>query len=160
MSQSKSEVTPVRDHTHQAFNVFLGEWRAEGQSYGSSNQPVEDPRSAGELWISAHTGKWHTGEYFLIQDERAVIGGKPFDTLSVMGVDAMTGHHNARTFENHGFYRHYDVLVVRRVWSMTGDRERPQIEFSEDGRTQTIAWEWRPKHRWLPLCDRVARRQD
>ncbi|WP_310570535.1 hypothetical protein [Gemmatimonas sp.] len=160
MSHSEIEVAPVRDHKHRALNVFLGEWRAEGQSYGSSHQPVEDPRSAAELWVSAHTGQWHTGEYFLIQDERAVIGGKPFDTLSVMGVDANTGHHFARTFENHGFYRHYDVLVDRRVWTITGERERAQIEFSEDGRTQTIAWEWRPKDRWLPLCDRIARRQD
>ncbi len=89
-----------------------------------------------------------------------MIGGKPFETLGVMGVDAKTGHHFARTLENLGFYRHYDVLADRRVWSFSGARERAQIEFSEDGRTQTIAWEWRPKDRWLPLCDRVARRQD
>lgn len=160
MTQSESEVAPVRGDQHQALAVFLGQWRAEGQSFGSSNQRVEDPRSAAEPWISTHTGKWHTGEFFLIQDERAVIGGQPFDTLSVMGVDAKTGHHFARTFENHGFYRHYDVFGDGRIWTVTGERERARIAFSEDGRTQTITWEWRPADRWLPLCDRVARRED
>ena len=160
MTQSESEVAPVRGNQHQALAVFLGQWRAEGQSFGSSKQRVEDPRSAVEPWMSTHTGKWHTGEFFLIQDERAVIGGQPFDTLSVMGVDAKTGRHFARTFENHGFYRHYDVSNDGRIWTVTGERERARIAFSEEGRTQTITWEWRPEERWLPLCDRVARRQD
>ena len=39
-------------------------------------------------WKSTHTGRWHTGEFFLIQDERAVTGTAPFDTLSIMGWDA------------------------------------------------------------------------
>jgi len=150
----------MRGDKHQALTVFLGQWRAEGQSLGSSNQPVEDPRSAAEPWISTHKGKWHTGEHFLIQDERAVFGVKPFDTLSVMGVDGKTGQHFARTFKNHGFCRHYDVFVNSRLWSVTGARERARIEFSEHGRTQTISWERCPDDRWLPLCDRVARRQD
>jgi hypothetical protein len=43
---------------------------------------------------------------------------------------------------------------------MSGDFERARIAFSADGRTQTITWEWRPKGQWLPLCDRVADRED
>ena len=70
----------MRGDPYQALAVFLGQWRAEGKSFGSSNKGVEDSRSAAEPWITTHTGKWHTGEFFLIQDERAVIGGKPFDT--------------------------------------------------------------------------------
>ena len=159
MTQSDdSEGAPVRTDKHEALTVFLGRWRAEGESYGSPKQAVEAPKRVTEPWISTHTGKWHTGEFFLIQDERAAIGGKPFDTLSVMGVDAKTGRHFARTFENHGFYRHYDVVVEGKVWTVTGETERARIQFSEDGKTQTITWEWRPADEWLPLCDRVARR--
>jgi hypothetical protein len=140
--------------------VFLGRWRAEGKSYGGPNQPDDDPKSAPQPWVSTHTGRWHTGQFFLIQDERAVVGGQPLDTLSMMGVDLTRGGHFARCFENHGFYRHYEVAVAGRVWTFSGDKERARIEFSADGRTQTISWEWRPKNRWLPLCDRVARRED
>jgi hypothetical protein len=160
MTQSDTEVAPVRSDKHQALAVFLGRWRAEGESYGSPKQLVEAPKSVAEPWVSTHTGKWHTGEFFLIQDERAAIAGKPFDTLSVMGVDAKTGRHFARTFENHGFYRHYDVVVEGQIWTLTGETERARIQFSEGGRTQTITWEWKPANQWLPLCDRVARRED
>lgn len=110
--------------------------------------------------MSTHVGKWHTGEFFLIQDERAMTGENPFDTLSIMGVDATTGRYFLRSFENHGFYRHYDVTLDGRVWTLTGEFERARVEFSADGNTQTITWEWRPKDTWLPLCDRVAVREE
>jgi hypothetical protein len=155
-----NELAPVRSDKHKALAVFLGRWRAEGESYGSPKQRVEAPKSVIEPWVSTHTGKWHAGEFFLIQDERAVIAGKPFDTLSVMGVDAKTGHYFARAFENHGFYRHYDVVVEGQTWTLTGETERARIQIGKGGRTQTITWEWKPANQWLPLCDRVARRED
>ena len=83
---------------------------------------------------------------------------RPFETLSIMGVDDNTGDYFARAFENHGFYRHYEVVVGGRVWKLTGPTERARIEFSGDGGIQTIAWEWKVLGVWQPLCDRVAHR--
>ena len=160
MTTSDNEIPPTRGVQHDALAVFLGRWRSEGQSYGSPNQPDDDPKSAPEPWIGTCTGMWHSGEFFLIQDERVMIGASPFDTLSVMGVDAKTGRYFARSFENHGFYRHYNVAVDGRVWTIDGETERARIAFSADGRTQTITWEWHPKDRWLPLCDQVTHRED
>lgn len=157
---SDHEAPPTRGEQHEALAVFLGRWRAEGAAYGSPEQSEDAPKRSSEPWISTHTGAWHTGKFFLIQDERAHVGGQPFDTLSVIGVDAQTGRYFARTFENHGFSRHYDVAVDGQVWTFSGDFERARIKFSPDGRTQTIRWEWRPKGQWLPLCDRVAYRED
>lgn len=160
MSTSDSEAPPVRDWRHEALAIFLGDWQAEGKSYGSPQQSDDDPARTAEPWISTHTARWHTGEFFLIQDERATTGGRPFDTLSVLGVDPHSGRYFLRSFENHGFYRHYDLDVQGNVWSISGERERARITFSPDGRTQNIEWEWRPRERWIPLCDRVARRGD
>lgn len=160
MATNDDQTASTRGVQHEALAVFLGRWRAEGLSYGSPNQPVDNPKSAPEQWTSTHTGTWHTGEYFLIQDERAMTGDYPLDTLSVMGVDATTECYFARCFENHGFYRHYDVTVDGRVWTLAGESERARIDFSADSKTQTITWEWRCKDRWLPLCDRTARRED
>jgi hypothetical protein len=156
MAVSDDETPPTRGAKHQALAVFLGDWKAEGTSFGGTDQSGGDPKANGEPWMSTHKGYWHTGEFFLIQDERARVGGAVFDTLSIMGVDPKTGAYFARSFENHGFYRHYDVSVDGRVWLFSGTHERARIEFSEDGTTQTITWEWRPNDKWLPLCDRVA----
>lgn len=160
MTTHDNEAPPTRGPKHDALAVFLGQWRATGKSYGSPHQPQDDPKSAPQPWLSTHTGRWHTGQFFLIQDERAKTGDNPFDTLSVLGVDARTGKYFARSFENHGFYRRYEVELDGRTWTFTGDFERARIVFSADARQQTIAWEWRPADRWLPLCDRVAVRED
>lgn len=150
---------PERGPKHTALDCFLGAWQAEGTSFGGTDQSG-DPRANGEQWLSTHTAKWHTGSFFLIQDERATIADKPFDTLSVIGIDPDTGDYFARTFENHGFYRHYRLARDGKIWTLTGATERAQIEFCGNFRTQVISWEWKPEDRWLPLCDRTAVRID
>jgi hypothetical protein len=92
--------------------------------------------------------------------ERADIAESRFDTLSVLGVDAETGKYFARSFENHGFYRHYQIDRVGDVWTLTGDTERATTTFVDKGRTQKIVWEWKRDGVWLPLCDRTAVRID
>ena len=158
MTTRDSEAMPVRGSAHDALSIFLGEWHAEGMSFGGANQAVADPKANGVPWTSTHTARWHTGDFFLIQEERAQIGGATFDTLSVMGVEPNAGGHFARTFENHGFYRHYALSVDARTWLLEGPTERAHTIFDADGKTQTITWEWLQNGKWLPLCDRVAKR--
>ena len=160
MSAKGAETPPKRGPEHDALAVFLGNWKADGTSYGGADQSGTNPKAHGVPWTSTHVGRWHTGKFFLIQDEMARPGGAVFDTLSVMGVDSKTGGYFARTFENHGFYRHYDVTANGPVWKIAGETERATIEFSTDNRTQAIVWEWKPGDKWLPLCDRVAVRTD
>ncbi len=157
MSQepTQAHAHPVRGPQHDVLDVFVGDWKADGESFGGASQDDNNPRAGATRWTSTHNARWHTGRFFLIQDERAQIDG-PFDTLSIIGWDAVANCYFARTFENHGFYRHYDLAVEGRVWTISGETERARIEFSHDGRRQVIHWEWRPKDTWLPLCDRVA----
>lgn len=160
MSTHDAELPPERGAKHKALAVFLGEWQAQGTSYGGTEQPKDDPKRNGVPWTSVHSGRWLTGEFFLIQDEKANPGGEEFDTTSIMGVDAETDEYFARSFENHGFYRRYDVKVDGKIWTFSGEHERATIEFSDDDRKQTIVWEWKPEEEWLPLCDRTAVRID
>ncbi|NML16098.1 DUF1579 family protein [Azohydromonas caseinilytica] len=153
--------TPLqRSALHDALNAFLGTWHATGQSYGERRQTWMAPRAAPSAWTSTHTAYWHSGGFFLVQNERAQVDGSPFDTLSLIGVDARTGHGFVHSFENHGFERRYHLMHEGRVWTLSGDTERARVVFSADGRTQNIHWEWRPEDGWLPLCDRVAVRVD
>jgi hypothetical protein len=140
---------------HEALAVFLGDWSAEGTSYGGDDQSPDNPHTGASPWRSIHTVRWHSGEFFVVVDERA---NGPFDTLAVMGWDRERGRYFARSIENHGFTREYELTVHGGTWTYTGEHERATTVFSDDGATQTISWEWQPRGDWLPLCDRVATR--
>lgn len=151
--------SPVRSDLHDALEAFVGRWSAHGTSYGGTDQSGADPKANGQSWVSTHDGYWHTRRFFLVQDEKADIAGSRFDTLSFMGLDE-DGSWFARSFENHGFYRHYNVSWEGQTWRLDGELERAAIRFKEGGRKQVITWEWKQGDAWLPLCDRVAVRVD
>lgn len=140
---------------HEELAVFLGDWHAEGTSHGGDAQSLDNPHAGASPWNSIHSARWHSGNYFVVQDERA---NGPFDTLSLMGWDAEAGRYFVRTIENHGFACDYTLTVDGRTWTLTGEHERATNRFSVDGRSQEIAWEWKPAEVWLPLCDRTAHR--
>lgn len=140
---------------HEELAVFLGDWQAEGTSYGGPEQSPENPHAGASPWMSIHSARWHSGNYFIVQDERA---NGPFDTLSLMGWDAEAGRYFCRTIENHGFARDYTLAFQGRVWTLTGEHERATLRFGEGGSSQEITWEWKPAGIWLPLCDRRAKR--
>jgi hypothetical protein len=127
----------VRGAQHDALEVFVGDWKAEAQPFGGPNQYARHPRGNSTQWTSRHSARWHNGKFFIIQEERAQVDG-PFDTLGVLGWDDDAGRYFARTFENHGFYRHYEVTAKGNVWTVRGKTERARLEFSADGRQQTI----------------------
>jgi hypothetical protein len=153
------EQIPTRGEKHKALEVFLGKWTARGTSYGNTDQSGPDTKANGQPWFSIHEGRWHSGSFFLIQDEWADIEGYRFDTLSVMGMGE-GGEYFARSFENHGFYRHYQVTRDGSAWQLSGASERATIRFSDGGRRQAVSWEWKRQDVWLPLCDRTAVRTD
>ena len=159
MTTKNPQSPPKRGTKHQALAVFLGAWKAAGTSYGGTDQSGADSRAIGVPWKSTHTGRWHAGEFFLIQDERAHLERAPFDTISIMGVDPDTGAYFARSFENHGFYRHYKLRVDGAKWILAGDTERATTTFSDRNRKQHIVWGWKVDGKWLPLCERTAVRQ-
>lgn len=129
MSTTEPQTPPQLTVKHQALSIFLGEWRAEGWSYGHPNQSATDPKAAKDPWKSTHTARFHTGGFFLIQDEHATTGPNgplPFDTISVMGVDPSTDSCFAQTFENHGFFS-----------AVRSSRRRPGVDIQWRDRTRS-----------------------
>ena len=133
----------------EALAVFIGDWSAEGTAYGADLK--------GGPWRSVHSARWHSGGYFVVQDERA---NGPFDTRSFLGWDPDRETYFSWSIENHGYNREYLLTCDGDTWTFTGDQERATITFSDDGRTQTHHWEFRPDGAWITLCDRVAHRVD
>ena len=144
---------------HEALAVFLGKWTAHGTSFGGTDQTGDDRKANGQVWVSIHEACWHTGKFFIIQDERADIAGDRFDTLSILGVDD-DGSYFSRSVENHGFYRNYNLTREGDRWQFDGATERATVVFEDGGKRQVWTWEWKPEDAWLPLCDRVAERVD
>ncbi|NQX14212.1 DUF1579 family protein [Microbacteriaceae bacterium VKM Ac-2855] len=138
----------MTDEQH-ALAVFIGDWSAEGTAYGAD--------LAGSPWRSVHSARWHSGGYFVVQDERA---NGPFDTMSFLGWDDDRGTYFSWSIENHGFAREYLVERDADTWRFDGPTERASIVFSDGGRTQTHHWEFKPNGEWITLCDRVATRVD
>jgi len=130
---------------HTALAVFLGDWSAEGTAYGADGE--------GSAWRSVHSARWHSGEYFVVQDEHAA---GPFDTIGFIGWDSDRGTYFSWSVENHGFAREYLLEVDGATWTFTGDQERATITFADNGRTQTHYWEMLSEGSWIPLCDRIA----
>lgn len=146
---------PLHGTHHRHLEAFVGTWRAEGQAFGR-NQDPSLPRANAESWTSHELTEWHPGRFFVIQREDAMSGGQPLNTMAVIGFDTQEGVYVVHAFENHGHANRYTMLRDDRTWKLTGERERATIEFSEDGRRQTVRWEWRPfDDAWLPLCDRT-----
>jgi hypothetical protein len=152
--------SPVnRSDAHAALEVFVGRWRAEGWSYTGTEPGASDPRQSRERWLSTIEARWHTGKFFLLQDERSYSGEDTsgvFETHSVFGVDPHTDEPFVYTFENHGFFRMYKLRRDGNTWAFDGQTERARYEFAEGGRKITIAWELKKGGQWQPLCDRVA----
>jgi hypothetical protein len=87
------QTRPQRGPQHEALEVFLGEWKAAGKSFGGPNQHARNPRANPTQWTSTHEARWHSDAFFLVQDERAQVGG-PFDTLSILGWDDGEGRYS------------------------------------------------------------------
>jgi hypothetical protein len=155
MTTSNYGPPPVRGQQHDLLSVFVGTWHAEGVSYGEGQDRAR-PRAHGRPWKSDETTVWHPGGFFLVQHEHAQTGSGTLITHAIVGFDASAGHYVSHAVENHGHYRRYVIHVVDRVWTLTAELERARIEFSEDLRTQSVVWEWRPfGDEWLPLCERT-----
>ena len=150
---------PQRDAKHDVLAMFIGRWTARGTSYGGTDQTGDDPKANGEAWVSTHEASWHTGRFFIVQDERADIAGSRFDTLSILGVND-DGSYFSRSVENHGFYRNYNIKNEGNCWRLDGPTERATVIIENDGKRQVWTWEWKLGNNWLPLCDRVAERVD
>jgi hypothetical protein len=159
MAETIKIKAPERSAAHERLGVFLGKWHAEGASF-AVGQTIENPRGAIEKWISDETYEWLPGNFFLMQRWDAMTGVNEFKGTAIIHYDAQAGTYMTRAYENHGFINDYITRVDGHIWTFAAETNRGRIEFVDSGNTQNINWEWRTDGiNWLPLCDRVARRQ-
>ena len=143
---------------HKRLNVFVGKWRAQGDSYGDGQQ-ADDPRASAVPWTSEEIYEWLPGGFFLLHRWDAQAGQRVFNGTEIIGYDAAKGRYFTRFFDNGGNYLDYLAEVDGGVWIFSEARTRATVTVEKGGKRMSFNWEWRNGGRkWLPLCDRVASR--
>ena len=64
---------PKPTAAHRRLEVFIGDWHAEGTSYGDG-QDAADPRASGVPWTSDESYEWLPGSFFVLHRWDAQLG--------------------------------------------------------------------------------------
>ena len=151
---------PKPSAAHKRLEVFIGNWHAEGTSYGDG-QDAADPRAAGVTWTSDESYEWLPGSFFVLHRWDAQMGKHEFKGAEIMGYDEAEGGYFTRMFDNAGHHPDYAGSVDGDVWNFTEAQTRATVKVQDGGDKMTFNWEWKNGgSKWLPLCDRVAVRTE
>ena len=77
---------PKPTASHRRLEVFIGNWHAEGTSYGDG-QDATDPRAAGVPWMSNESYEWLPGNFFVLHRWDAQMGEHEFKGAEIIGYD-------------------------------------------------------------------------
>jgi hypothetical protein len=144
--------------SHRQLDAFIGKWHAEGASYADGQQAA-DPLASAVPWRSNESYEWLPGGFFVLHRWDAMIGERVFKGTQILGFDGNEGGFFTRLFDNAGNHPEYHAEVVGDTWTFTDKSTRATVTIANDGNEMRFNWEWREDgEKWLPLCDRVARR--
>jgi hypothetical protein len=158
MASTLKPKQPKPSAAHKRLEVFIGDWHAEGTSYGDG-QDAADPRAAGVAWTSDESYEWLPGSFFVLHRWDAQMGKHEFKGAEIIGYDQAEGGYFTRMFDNAGHHPDYAGSVDGEVWCFTEAQTRVTVTVQNGGDEMSFNWEWKNGGRkWLPLCDRVALR--
>ena len=92
---------PKPTAAHRRLEVFIGDWHAEGTSYGDG-QDAADPRAAGVQWTSDESYEWLPDGIFVLHRWDAQMGKHEFKGAEVIGYDESEGGYFTHMFDNAG----------------------------------------------------------
>jgi hypothetical protein len=158
MADTGKPPLPKPGAAHRRLGVFVGKWRAEGESY-AEGQRADDPRASAVPWMSEESYEWLPGKFFVLHRWEAMVGTRAFKGTELIGYDEVLGGYFAHIFDNAGNHPEYRVAVDGDVWTFTEPETRATVTVNTGGDSMTFKWEWRNDgSNWLPLCDRIATR--
>jgi len=158
--QRQPNVESTASIDRQRLNVFLGEWRTEGEQLDSAVGPA-GPITATQKY------EWLQGEAFLIHRFDGKVGDANASCIEILGCDRETGSCRAHTFYNNGLINMWDVEIEGERWLLSGDwdmggrqmKVRCTISFRDDGATMRSQWEHSTDGRsWQPFWDLTAKK--
>ena len=158
MTNATISKPPQRSAAHRQLDVFVGSWRARGESFGEGQQ-ADNPRASPAVWTSEESYEWLPGGFFMLHKWDAKVGTHGFRGTEIIGYDESAGGYFTRMFDNAGNHPEYTATVSGNVWTFSEPSTRATVTVSPDGNRMELRWEWRQGDGdWLPLCDRTANR--
>ena len=149
---------PKPTAAHRRLNVFIGNWHAEGTSYGDG-QDVAHQRAAGAPWTSDESYEWLPGKFFILHRWDAMAGKHEFKGAEIIGYDEAKASYFTRLFDNAGNHPEYRASVDGDVRNFKEPQTRATVTVQGGGSKMSFKWEWKNGGSdWLPLCDQVASR--
>lgn len=138
---------PTPGPEHRRLEIFVGEWRTEGEVLASDSSPAV-------RFTALDTYEWLAGGFFLLHHVDAQMGDTQVKALEVIGYDAASQTYTTHSYDNLGGSIAYQGILSGRAWTVFGDSERFHGEFSADGNTLTGRWEQRRDgSNWRPWMD-------
>ena len=151
VSDETTEETPNVGPAHRRLDAFAGRWSVTGRNLDGA------PTAAGSQVTGEERYEWMPGNFFLVSHfDRQFTDGSRHTGMGVFRYDAATDAYFLHAFDNLGYARKYAVRAHNHHWKITGDRERAEIGFSDDGRTMRTYWEVAKDGAWHPLCELTA----
>ena len=139
---------PKPTAAHRRLEVFIGDWHAEGTSYGDG-QDAADPRASSVPWTSDESYEWLPGSFFVLHRWDAQMGQHEFKGAEIMGYDDAEGGYFTRMFDNAGHHFDYRASVDGDVWRFTeapdachcdvaGRRRQDEFQLGMEERRQKV----------------------
>jgi Protein of unknown function (DUF1579) len=165
-TESRTKASQVSNHedatelASNAFDVFVGEWSAEGEQTAGPVGPAAKVTAMQKF-------EWLQGNVFMISRFDGHVGDSPAACVEVWGCDRETGSCRAHTFYNNGLKNVWDIELDHGKWQLMGDwnmggrsmKVRCNIVFSPDGKTMHSLWEHSSDgSNWQTFWDLKARK--
>lgn len=126
--------SPTPGPEHKRLEIFVGEWKTEGEILASEAGPAS-------RLVAVDRYEWLPGGFFLLHHVNGRMGDVEVKALEIIGYDPSSQTYTTHSFDNHGNSSAYQASLRDRDWKNTGESERFNGVFSEDGHILTGRWE-------------------
>jgi len=135
--------TKAQSPATKDLEVFVGEWREEGQAFDSPFGPAAKVTS-GQTW------NWLPGRHFLIHRLQGRLGEQHIACIEIIGADAPSQSYSVHSFYNDGKKNVWQLREGDGAWTLSGDwkiedkalKVRCTIGFNDTRNTMTAKWEY------------------
>lgn len=159
-SDIKPTAQPSPSPQQQKLAVFLGRWHTTGHVAAGTSTPAA-------IVDSIDTYMWYPGEFFLMHDVEAKIGGLHLDSLEILGYDTDSCHYFATYIDSTGGYGTEQVYLDGNTWTWRGSNvmgvkeHRCIAVISNDGnRIHACHEKSADGQHWEPWMDVTLTKQD